>query len=68
MILVEAKNPGKLCEDTADAGWVRVERGVRATIACLSISLSALVLMKTFCWAIEIGKCEERDDACKDDD
>ena len=24
-----AKNPGKLFEDTAGAGWVRVERGVR---------------------------------------
>ena len=29
MILVEAKNPGKLFEDTAGDGWVRVERRVR---------------------------------------
>ena len=29
MILVGAKNPGKLFEDTAGDGWVRVERAVR---------------------------------------
>jgi len=29
MILTGAKNPGKLFEEPAGAGWVRVERGVR---------------------------------------
>jgi len=32
MILAGAKNPGKLFEDTAGAGWVRVERGVRPRV------------------------------------
>ena len=32
MILAGAKNPGKLFEDTAGAGWVRVERGVRPEV------------------------------------
>jgi len=32
MILAGAKDSGKLFEDTAGAGWVRVERGVRLLI------------------------------------
>jgi len=54
MILAGAKNPGNLFEDTAGAGWVRVERGVRHAIKLEASELAMRLVSRMAVCAREI--------------